>query len=516
MSKSISRVLIAAIIAVFMAFPAFAGGGRDRAAARADTLIVIAPGGEAPSLDPAMVNHPASSQVMRQIYNTLFNQDPVTLAILPGLAERYVFENDANGQPTRLRLFLRRGVRFHNGDLMTARDVQFSLERAAASPVIGFISRQIQSVEVVGDYEVLVTLVAPFMPILNNLAHTVMSIVSERAVTELGADFARNPVGTGPMKFVNWIAGDRIELTRWDGYFGTAPRIRDLTIRHIADPATALLELETGGADILLAVTPHDIARVQADPNLRLLRTMGLGMNFIGLNNLRPPLNNVLVRQAIAHAVDKDALVRTVFQGVGRPGSAPVPSTVWGSAAGYLTPHAFDPARARQLLAQAGFPNGFNTTITASNAPAPRDTAELLRHMLAEVGINAEIRILEAAAWGTFSAEGQQDIGIHMWSTVTGDPDYALEILHSRSHGAAGNRVFFTNAEVDRLLDEARMETNRAARERLYLEAQRIIHYQAPWIYTHETELVIATRANVRGFVPYPTNHHPLWTVYFE
>ncbi|MCL2381785.1 MAG: ABC transporter substrate-binding protein [Treponema sp.] len=511
MKKNAVRVLTA-IFAVSLALAA-CGGGQARDTNR---LIVIAPGGEAPSLDPVLANHPASSQVMRQIYNTLFNQDSATLAILPGLAERYQFEDDANGQPTRLRLFLRQGVRFHNGDYLTAGDVRFSLERAAASPVIGFISRQIQSVEVIGDYEVLVTLVAPFMPILNNLAHTAMSIVSERAVIEGGADFARNPVGTGPMKFVNWIAGDRIELTRWDGYFGPAPRIRDITIRHISDPATALLELETGGADILLTVTPHDIGRVQADPNLRLIRTMGLGMNFIGLNNSRPPLDNVLVRQAIAHAVDKDALVRSVFQGVGRPGSAPVPSTVWASAAGQLQPHEFNPDRARELLAQAGFPNGFATTITAANAASPRDTAELLRNMLAQVGIDAEIRILEAAAWGTFSADGLQDIGIHSWSTVTGDPDYALEILHSRSHGAAGNRVFYSNAEVDRLLDAARMETDRGRREQLYLEAQRIIHSEAPWIYTHEIEIVAATRSDVRGFVASSTVHHPLWTVYFE
>jgi len=222
------------------------------------------------------------------------------------------------------------------------------------------------------------------------------------------------------------------------------------------------------------------------------------------------------VRQAIAHAVDKDALVTSVFQGVGRPGSAPIPSTVWASAAGYLTPFEFNPERSRELLAQAGFPNGFATTITASNAASPRDTAELLRNMLAQVGIDAEIRILEAAAWSAFSADGLQDIGIHSWNTITGDPDYALEILHSRSHGAAGNRVFYTNHEVDRLLDAARMETNRAQREQLYLEAQRIIHSEAPWIYTHEMEVVAAVRSNVRGFVPKPTVHHPLWTVYFE
>jgi len=510
---SVSRILIAIVaVSLTLVFASCGPGG----AQRTDSLIVIAPGGEAPSLDPILVNHPASSQVMRQIYNTLFNQDSDTMAILPGLAERYQFENDANGQPTLLRLFLRQGVRFHNGDYLTANDVRFSLERAAASPVVSFISRQIQSVEVIGDYEVLVTLAGPFMPILNNLAHTAMSIVSERAVLEGGADYARNPVGTGPMKFVNWIAGDRIELTRWDYYFGPAPRIRDITIRHIVDSATALLELQTGGADILLTVTPQDVERVQADPNLQLVRTMGLGMNFIGLNNSRPPLDNVLVRQAIAHAVDKDALVTSVFQGVGRPGSAPVPSTVWASAAGHLTPFEFNPERSRELLAQAGFPNGFATTITAANADSPRDTAVSLQSMLEQVGIIAEIRILEAAAWGTFSAEGQQDIGIHSWSTVTGDPDDALEILHSRSHGAAGNRVFYSNAEVDRLLDTARMETNRAQREQLYLEAQRIIHSEAPWIYTHEIEVVAAVRSNVRGFVPSATVHHPLWTVYFE
>lgn len=509
--KDVSRVLIA-IAAVSLIFASCGPGG----APRTDSLIVVSIAGQPSSLDPIMANDLASAEMKTQIFNTLFDQDSVTMAIMPALAERYQFENDANGQPTLLRVFLRPGVRFHNGDYMTAQDVRFSIERAAGSPIVSHISGSIARAEVTGDNEVLITLRFPFAPILNNLAHPAMSIVSERAVLERGADFGRNPIGTGPLMFVNWFAGNRIELARWDGYFGELPRIREVTIRYISDPATALLELETGGADILFPVVPQDIRRIETDPNLQLVRATGLRLNFIGFNNLRPPLDNVLVRRAIAHAVDKEALVNAVFMGVGRPGNAPITATVWASAAGQLPPREFNPELSRQLLAQAGFPNGFSTTISAADIPTTRDTATILQSMLAQVGINAEILIHETATWVQFSADGLHDIGVHSWTTITGDPDYGLEILHSRSHGGAGNRAFFTNAEVDRLLDAGRVETNAALRQQIYFEVQRIIHEETPWIYKQEDEVVVALRSNIRGFTINPGGLHPFWNVYFE
>jgi len=505
------------IAAMFtMALMISCSGGKNEQAASKDMLTVIAVR-EPSLLDPSLTNNSASSEIMKQVYDTLFNQDFNTMEAIPSLAERYEFENNEQGQPTRLRLFLKQGAKFHNGEEFTAADVKFTIERAIASPHIGHISGSISGVETINDYEVLLTLKYPFAPILNNLAHTAMSIMNEKAVLDGGDSYPQNPVGTGPYKFVRWVAGNRIELSRWDNYYGEKPAIKDITFRYIADPATALLELETGGADILFSLMPQDVKRVEDDSNLQLLRAKDLRLNYIGFNVRKHPFNDVRVRQAIAHAIDMPQLVNTVYQGVGSPGRAPISATVFASAANELPQYEYNLDKARQLLAEAGFPNGFSTTITTSEAANLRDTAEILQNMLARINITANIEIIEWAAYLAMTNRGEHEIFIHGWTTVTGDPDYGLEILSNRSIiNTSGNKSFWSHPEVDRLLDAGRTETDIRQREQLYLEAQRIIHANVPWVYTQEGEVTVGVRSNVRGFVINPAGHHPLWTVYFE
>jgi peptide/nickel transport system substrate-binding protein len=379
----------------------------------------------------------------------------------------------------------------------------------------------IQSVQAVNDHEVLITLRFPFVPFLSHLAHTATSIVSQRAVTELGEDrHSLAPIGTGAYRVVSVTTGDRIELTRWDRFWGTPARIRDLTWRSIVDGATRLLELETGGIDIMLGLQtmPHDIPRVAAHPDLRVLRQMSLSTNYIGFNCSVPPLNDVRVRQAIYHALDLDAINRAVNPGVGATGRGPINSMVWASAAERLPRYDFNQARSRQLLAEAGFPNGFSTRIYVNEGNLVRaDTAEIMQNMLAQVGINAEVRIIEWGAYLDMTARAEHTIFILGWVSVTGDPDYGLHpLFHTENFGAAGNRTFYSNPELDRLLDAGRMETNPARREQIYFDAQRIVHRDVPWIFWHTGENVHATRADVRGFQTHPADYIKPWEIYFE
>jgi len=513
MKKNRVTVLLMVVLALVLAACPGRSGGES--GVQKDELTLISPTGQPASLDPILTNDLASALIIKQVYNTLFDQDPQTMESIPGLAERHQFENDASGQPTRLRLFLKQGAKFHNGQELKASDVKFSLDRAATSTVIRHISGSIETVEVVGDYEVLITLRFPFAPILNNLAHTAMSIVNEKAVTEGGDEYTRNPVGTGPYQFVNWLAGNRIELRRWDDFHGTPAKIRDITIRYITDPATSLLELETGGADILLTALPQDISRIQTDPNLQLFRTLGLTLNYLGLNGSKPPFNDIRVRQAVAHAIDNQALLNAVFQGVGNIGKGPLSSRVWASVAAELPQYDYNPDRARQLLAEAGFPNGFNTTIFASDNAERKDTAEIVRSMLARININADIQMLEWATYLQTLGAGGAPIFVHTWVTITADPDYGLAIYNSRDHGSV-NRAFYTNLNVDRLLDSGRRETNVTQRQAIYREAQQLIHADLPLLPLQENEFLIGARSHVRGFIIHPGGLHPLWTIYFE
>jgi len=510
--KKMHMVLVACLVAGALAFT---GCPRADRARDGETFIIATLGGPR-SLDPTLTNDSASSEIMKQVFNTLFLLDFDTMEPYTSLAESFTFEDDEYGQTTRLRIFLRTGVRFHNGDELMASDVKFSLDRAMVSPHISHIAGMILGTEVTGDHEVLISMRYPFVPILHNLAHTALSIVSERAVNEMGDAFAQNPVGTGPMMLVNWVVGNRIELTRWDGYWGAAPRIRDVVIRYISDDATRLLELETGGVDMIFGISPQDISRVQAHPDLQLFRRPNLSMNFIGFNMERPPFDDLRVRQAVTHAINKDALVGAVFMGVGAPGRGPLSSTVWASAAGILPQLEFDPERARELLAEAGFPEGFSTSIVTNDNAQRIDTAVIVQNMLAQVGIDVEIGIIEWAAYLDMIDRGDHQMYILGWVTVTGDPDYGLEIFHSRSFGPGGNHSRFSDPEVDRLLDAARQETDPAARYQMYIEVQRLVHAAAPWIYTLEGETIIAARANLRGFEINPAGHHPFWTVWFD
>ena len=491
-------------------------GCPGQAAGRADpNTLTIASAGFPANLDPSLTNDMPSAQLHHIIYDTLVNyaQD---MSIIPGLAYRWSWDD-----PSRLRVFLREGVRFHNGDVLSASDVVFSLERASVSPHIGHITGMIQSAQAINPREVLITLTYPFAPFLSHLAHTATSIVNERAVRELGEEaHSLAPVGTGAYRVTNVVTGDRIEMTRWDDFWGTPAIIQNLTWRIITDGATRLLELETGGIDLMIGLhtMPHDIARTEAHPDIIVHRQMSLSTNYIGFNVQRAPFNDLRVRQAIHHALDLDAINRVVNPGVGATARGPINSMVWGSIADRLPRIEFNPERARQLLAEAGFPNGFSMSIYTNEGNAVRaDLAGIMQHQLAAVGINADIRIVEWGAYLDLTARGDHDVFILGWVSVTGDPDYGLHpLFHTSNFGHAGNRTFWGSAEMDQLLDAGRSETDPARRLQLYDEIQRIVHAEVPWIFWHVGEWIHATRADVRGFQPHPADYVRAWEIYFQ
>jgi peptide/nickel transport system substrate-binding protein len=377
----------------------------------------------------------------------------------------------------------------------------------------------VDRVDVVNDHEIVIVLKYAFVPFLSHLAHGATSIWNQKAVTEMGPEpHSRAPVGTGPMKFVNWVTGASIELTRFDDYHGGRVPVRNMTLRFIADPTTRLRDLETGGLDLMYNVATPDVTRIERDNSLQMIRSMNLSTNYIGFNTQKAPFNDVRVRHAVAHALDLQAMVRNVYMGTGAPGRGPINPMVWASTADRLQPYEYNPARARQLLAEAGYPNGFNTTFVFNEGNTQRmDSGEIAANMLRQVGINVDVRSLEWGAYLDMTGRGDQDMYILGWVTVTGDPDYGLYgTFHSSGHGAAGNRSFYTNPEVDRLLDAGRTETNPTRREQIYAQVQQIIRDDLPWIFQWNGEDLSAARANVKGFKHSPTGHHQLWNLYTE
>ncbi|MFO7172468.1 MAG: glutathione ABC transporter substrate-binding protein [Bacillota bacterium] len=469
--------------------------------------IVVAQGADAVTLDPHKTNDQPSSRVMKQIYDTLVEQTE-DLELKPGLATEWNQIDDVTWE-----FKLRQGVKFHNGETLTARDVKFTFDRLVdpeTKAPAAFLLEPVQEVQVVDDYTVRIVLKYPFAPILSHLAHTAASILNEKAVTEAGEDYGSKPIGTGPFKFVSWTKGSHIELERFDEYWGGPAKAQKLTFRNIPEGATRAIELETGAIDIAYNIEPQDYERLQGDPNIQLVRDMTLSTNYIGFNVQKPPFDKLEVRQAINHAVNVDEIIEHILQNIGQKARGPISPLVWGAHPD-LKGYEYDPEKAKELLAKAGYPNGFETTLWTNDNPVRVKIAEKVQADLAKIGVSVKIEVVE---WGKYledTAAGKHDMFILGWVTVTGDADYGLyPLFHSSQHGSPGNRTFYTNPRVDELLDKGRQSSNPEERLQAYREAQELITADAPWLFLNVGEEVTGLAKNVKGFVMHPAGHHRL------
>ena len=496
------------------------GGVMEAPQASSKDNIVILAASLPVSLIPWGSNDSASSEVNKQIYSHLFVLDYNTFEVVP---EKSLAINFSQPDAQTTDIELRRDVVFHNGDPLTARDVAFSLRSAAESPHTTAIIGMLSDVIVHDDYNLTIKTDIPFAPIIRHLAHTAVGIVPMNYFFTVGADgFKDAPIGSGPFMFDSLALGEKVELVRNPNYWGNVPAIEFLSYRVVADPSIRLLEVQSGTADIALAVAPVDVPMAAADPNIQLLRRMNLSANYIGFNNNAPHLDNPLVRQAINYALDTRAIVDHVFLGVGAPLDGPLAPLVWGFSAQEPFEHNMD--KARELLEEAGYnttpgsPGGFSTTIWFNIPNTQREQiSEMVEFSLAQLNINVEIIGKEWAAYLEGTENGEHDMFILGWVCVTGDADYGLYgTFHTDSFGAAGNRTFTSIPELDDLLDRGRSETNPATRLQIYADAQALIRDEAPWIFMNQGETLIAANPLLRGFEINPAGHHAYAPAWFE
>ena len=489
------------------------GGGTGGDSGTAKTELVVAHGADAKSLDPHGTNDQPSSRVMKQIYDTLVHQTE-EMEIVPSLALSWESVDDQT-----MEFKLRDDVKFHNGEAFTANDVKFTLLRALESPNVGHIVESIDpdKIIVVDEHTIQIGTLYPFAPLLAHLAHTGASMLNEKAVTEAGEAYGiESVVGTGAFKFESWANGDNIVLVRNDDFYDEPAKLEKVTFRAIPENTSRTIELETGGADIIYDVDPSDVTRIEDNEELVLVRDPNFSTTYIGFNCQKAPYDNVKVRQAVNMALDKEAIVNNVYKGTGYQAKGPLGPNVWASNQN-LEQYAYDPDAAKALLAEAGFPDGFSTTIWANENQQRMDIAEITANQLGAIGIKTEVKIMEWGAYLDGTAAGEHDMFILGWVTVTGDPDYGLyPLFHTDMWGDAGNRTFYSNPKVDELLETGRTSTDPAVREAAYMEVQQIVRDDAPWIFTWGGENISGTAANVKGFKQHPAGHYRLYPVYFE
>ena len=501
------KVLLTAIIAI-MLFGACGGETKNKDGAAKDT-IVVAQGADAKALDPHATNDQPSARIITQIYDRLVDIDN-NMNIIPGLAESWE-------QPDSFTsiFHLRHGIKFHNGEELKASDVKFSLERELNTAQVSHIVEGMDKVEVLDDYTVKVTTIEPAGAMLYNLAHPASSILNEKAVTKSGENYGQEPVGTGPYKFVSWAAGDKITLEANADYFNGVPAIKNLVFRNIAEGTNRVIGLETGEVNIAYDIEPIDSERVSTHKELKFDEQEAPSLDYIGFNMKKKPFDNKKVRQAIATAVNVDDLIEAVLLGAGTKANSPIGPKVFG-----YNPNAksykFNVEKAKQLLTEAGYPNGFKTVIWTNDNPIRMQVCQIVQAQLKEIGIDMTIEPMEWGAYLESTARGDHDMYILGWGTTTGDADYGLYALfHSSTQGGPGNRSFYNNPVVDNLLDKGKASTDPEERKVFYAEAQEIIQEDLPILSLFYKNINAGMQKNVEGFALHPSGSHRLSTVHF-
>jgi peptide/nickel transport system substrate-binding protein len=472
-----------------------------------DTIVIAFPS-DARSLDPHDTNDQPSARVMKQLYDTLMHQAP-DLSISKGLVKEYNVVS-----PTLYEFELVKGVKFHNGEELKASDVKFTFERMREKNApAAFLVAALDKVTVTGDYTFTMELKYPFGPFITHLAHTATSILNEKAVTEGGENYNRAPVGTGPFSFVEWRPGDVIRLERYEDYYKGPAKSAKITFRIIPENAQRAIAIETAEADLAYDVDPRDFFNLESQDGIVGLQDRGLSTAYLGFNVEKKPFDDVRVRQAINYALDTEQAIEVVWMGAAITPKSPLAPNVQ-FARDDLDGYNYDPEKAKELLAEAGYADGFTTTLWTNDNPIRMRYAEIFQEQLRQVGIETTIEVLEWAAYLNRTAAGEHDMFILGWVAVTGDADYGMYALfHSTQFGDAGNRTFYKNEDVDAALDEGRVSPDPEARRAAYYRAQELVMEDAPWVFMYVQDVLTLSRDYVEGFQNHAAGHHILYGV---
>ena len=498
-----SITLVASLVAIAC------GGGGGGAERR--TLVDSRDNYDPRSLDPALSTDVPTGRAVAYLFDGLTRFTP-DAQVVPGLATSW--ETSADG--LRYTFHLRRGVTFTDGTPFAAPQVLASWQRVLDPkvrggrgwplyPILGAKefadgkSPTIAGLSAPDDSTVVVVLKEPFAIFPKLLAMPVASIAPEK----VPEGFGERPVGTGPWKLVEWKHDDYLLFAPNERYWGGPPRADSLKARIIAEPSTAVAEFQSGNVDVL-QIPQGEIAEWQEDSERRTLlaSTPSLELVYVAINTTRGPLADVRVRQALNHAVDRRIIVRNLIAGRGELAAGVIPSSLPGSEktrVGYQ----FDTTRARQLLREAGYPNGIDVELWTSLNPTYVRIAETLQAYLRLSGIRVKLIQRESAAAREAARKGMTDLFIKNWYADYPDAEnFLYPLLHGANKGVGGNVSYYQSARFDSLVTAARRESDEARRVQLYMEADRLAFHDAPMIFHWFYAELYAVQPWVRGFEP--------------
>ena len=480
----------------FVVLSVIASGCLQRPTADPNVLVVGVTSGPN-NLDPRVATDDTSQKADQLIFNGLMGFDD-HLRIVPDLAERL-----DNPSPTTYIVTLRKNVRFHDGHELTSADVVYTyrslFDPAFLSPLRG-ANRMVDTVAARDRYTVVFTLKEPFGSFPVNLVQP--GIVPDGA----GLSFKDHPIGTGPYQFVHYATDDQLELARFDGYFEGRPQNAGLIIKIVPDTIMRGLELRKGTMDVVINdLEPDLVYQLEQEPRLQVVRSPGTDYQYMGVNLQDPILRDARVRQAIAYAIDRDAIVKYLRRGFATAAAGMLPPISWAFDA-HLPDFAYSPDKARALLDAAGYPDPdgdgpaprLTLTLKMSSVEFNRLQAAVIQQNLRAVGIALDVRTYEFATLYADVLKGNFQLYFLQWTGGSvADPDILRRVFHSAQAPPIGfNRGHFDDAEVDRLLDEASVTTNDADRRARYDRVQEALAEQVPYVSLwHKTNAVVAQRS---------------------
>lgn len=465
------------------------GSGGETGGASGDTLRV-AIAGEPDQLDPNKTSAYFSFQVLENVFDTLVQPDE-SLEMQPALAESWEVSDDQ----LTWTFTLRQGVTWHDGAPFSSADVVYTYNRIIDEELSNaWKFGAVTGIEAPDEQTVVITVGAPAPNLLSSLGgFKGLAIVQEANVTS--GDIATKPIGTGPFSLASYTSGDKITLAANPEYWGGAPELGGIEYQFISEPSTALAALRSGEIDWTDVVPPQQVSELEGDDSLELGVTPSSDYWYLALNESRDAWSDVRVRQAIAFAIDRDAILQAVSYGTAEANQLAIPQdSFWYTE---YTSYSLDLAKAQDLLAEAGFTGGTLDMLATSDYPETVTAAQIIASNLEPLGITVEIRQPDFSTWLDEQNSGNFDMLMMGWLGNI-DPD---DFYYSQHHSDGGsNAQGYSNADVDELLDAGRVETDKDARKQIYADAATIIANECSYIYLYNPSVIQAWSPDLTGY----------------
>ncbi|MGP9791525.1 ABC transporter substrate-binding protein [Roseinatronobacter sp. NSM] len=467
---------------------------------------------DADTLDPANHRNRETETIIRNIYDGILTRSS-DMQIHPEIAESYT-----QVSPTVYDFTIRSGITFHDGSSLTIEDVKFTLDRIVQEGGMGngqsspraSLMGPVESVEILDDTTIRISLSEPWPLLPAMLPH--QQIVSRAHVDAVGSDgMATQPMGSGPFRLADWRRGDSVVLERFDDYYGGATGIPEagpacverVIFQVIPESASRVAALLSGDVHIINELPPHSMNQVNNSPNAQVMAVNGTRSFFLAMNNQGEIFDDVLVRQAVAHAIDRDLIIDRILGGTATTIDGILSPDAFGKNHD-LPSYAYDPDRSRELLAQAGYPDGISITLDTEGAL--RDTAEAIASLLTNAGITTRVQVGEGTLltqkWRTQGGAKEGDMYLSSWGNSTLDPFDIFVPTHRTDD--RGNSAGYANPELDALLDEAGVELDRDRRAALYQQAEALVNADVPYIYLWVPQDLYGVSTRISNWSPSP------------